>query len=60
MSIETFYLATGEVVQVDPENGDKLLEEYSEAIAAIESGDFQAKPDVRRCPNCPCYFMCGG
>ena len=60
VSIETFYLATGEVFQVDSTDPEKLLEEYSEAIAGIESGDFHAEPDVRRCPNCPCYFMCGG
>jgi DNA helicase-2/ATP-dependent DNA helicase PcrA len=59
ISIEIFYLGTGEVVQVLAEDDDKLLEKYSDAIAAIESGDFHAAPDARRCPNCQCYFMCG-
>ena len=44
---------------VPPKNDDKLLKTYADAIAAIERGEFQAKPDVRRCPNCPCYFICG-
>ena len=59
VSIETFYLATGEVVPVPPKNDDKRLQEYVDSIVSIESGDFHAVPDVRRCPNCPCYFMCG-
>jgi DNA helicase-2/ATP-dependent DNA helicase PcrA len=59
ISIETFYLATGEVVPVLPKNDDKRLQDYVDAIASIERGDFHAVPDVRRCPNCPCYFMCG-
>jgi hypothetical protein len=45
---------------VPPKNDEKLIGEYKDAIEAIESGDFHAEPDVRRCPNCPCYFMCGG
>jgi hypothetical protein len=59
ISIEIFYLGTGEVVPVDARDDDKLLVKYSDAIAAIESGDFHAVPDARRCPNCQCYFMCG-
>ncbi len=58
-SIETFYLATGEAVQVPPKNDDKRLQEYADAIASIERGDFRPEPDARRCPNCQCYFMCG-
>lgn len=60
INIETFYLATNETVLVPPKNDEKLIGEYKDAIAAIESGDFQAEPDARRCPNCPCYFMCSG
>lgn len=59
ISVETFYLATGETVPVPPKNDDKRLKTYADAIAAIERGEFQAKPDVRRCPSCPCYFICG-
>jgi DNA helicase-2/ATP-dependent DNA helicase PcrA len=59
-SIEIFYLATGDRVPVPAKNDDKLLGTYAEAIAGIERGDFHAEPDPRRCPNCQCYFMCGG
>jgi superfamily I DNA/RNA helicase len=58
--IEIFYLGTGEIVPVPPGDDDKLLAKYSAAIAEIESGDFHAEPEARRCPNCQCYFMCGG
>jgi DNA helicase-2/ATP-dependent DNA helicase PcrA len=60
ISIETFYLATGEKVPVMAKNDDKLLATYTDAIAGIERGDFHAEPEPRRCPNCQCYFMCGG
>jgi DNA helicase-2/ATP-dependent DNA helicase PcrA len=59
-SVESFYLATGERVPGMPKNDDKLLATYSDAIAGIERGDFHPEPDPRRCPNCQCYFMCGG
>jgi ATP-dependent DNA helicase UvrD/PcrA len=58
--IETFYLATRERVPVPGDDDEKLLEKYERAIEGIESGDFHAVPDNRRCPNCQCYFMCGG
>jgi DNA helicase-2/ATP-dependent DNA helicase PcrA len=59
VSIESFYLATGEVVPVEQRNDDKAIEQYAEAIDGIERGDFHPIPDPRRCPNCQCYFMCG-
>jgi DNA helicase-2/ATP-dependent DNA helicase PcrA len=59
-SIEIFYLATGERVPVLAKNDDKLIATYAGAIAGIERGDFHAEPEPRRCPNCQCYFMCGG
>nr|WP_294522487.1 ATP-dependent helicase [uncultured Rhodopila sp.] len=59
MSVETVYLATGETVLVPPKNDDKRIKDYADAIAAIERGEFRSKPDVRQCPNCPCYFICG-
>jgi DNA helicase II / ATP-dependent DNA helicase PcrA len=60
ISIEIFYLGTGEKVHVPANNVDKLLATYSDAIAGIERGEFEAIPEARRCPNCQCYFMCGG
>ena len=60
VSIEIFYPGTGERVPVLAKDDDKLLATYAEAIAGIERGDFHAQPEPRRCPNCQCYFMCGG
>jgi superfamily I DNA/RNA helicase len=58
--IETYYPASGEAVQVEcGKDDDKLLQQYRDAIAAIEAGDFTPVPDPRQCPNCPCYFICG-
>ena len=59
VSVEIFYLSTGEIIPVPAKNDERLLAEYSDAIAEIESGDFHADPEARKCPNCPCYFMCG-
>lgn len=59
ISVEIFYLATNERVLVPAKHDEKLISKYEDAISAIESGDFHADPDPRRCPNCPCYFMCG-
>jgi superfamily I DNA/RNA helicase/CRISPR/Cas system-associated exonuclease Cas4 (RecB family) len=59
VSVEIFYLSTGEIIPVPAKNDEKLLAEYSDAIAEIESGDFHADPEARKCPNCPCYFICG-
>jgi hypothetical protein len=60
VSVEIFYLATGERIPVLAKNDDKLLTTYSDAIAGIERGDFHAEIEPRRCPNCQSYFMCGG
>jgi DNA helicase-2/ATP-dependent DNA helicase PcrA len=60
VSIEAFYLATGEFMPVPVQNDDKLVAEYADAIAGIERGAFHAVPEARRCPNCPSYFICTG
>jgi superfamily I DNA/RNA helicase/Zn-dependent peptidase ImmA (M78 family) len=60
VSIEAFYLATGEFMPVPAKNDDKLVIEYADAIAGIERGTFHAVPEARRCPNCPSYFICTG
>jgi DNA helicase II / ATP-dependent DNA helicase PcrA len=60
ISIEIFYLGTGERVPVLANNDGKLLAKYTDAIADIERGDFHPEPEARRCPNCQCYFMCRG
>ncbi len=53
VNVEIFYLGTGERVPVPAKNDDKLLAEYTDAIAGIESGDFHADPEARRCPELP-------
>jgi hypothetical protein len=58
-SVETFYLATGERTPMDFGKDDKQLQQYGDAIDAIERGEFPKKLDARRCPNCPSYFICG-
>jgi DNA helicase II / ATP-dependent DNA helicase PcrA len=60
IAVEILYLGTGERVPVLEKNDEKLLATYTDAMDGIERGDFHAEPDPRRCPNCPCYFMCGG
>lgn len=58
--IETYYPASGEAVRVEGGSKDeKLLQQYRDAIAGIEAGEFTPVPDQRYCPNCPCYFICG-
>lgn len=60
VSIETFYLATGETVPIAAKKDDKHLAAYADTIAAIERGAFPAKPEqARQCPGCQCYFICG-
>lgn len=59
ISVETFYLASGDVVVVPPGNEDRQLKKYTDAIAAIEIGEFPTKPEQRKCPNCTFYFSCG-
>ena len=60
INIGTFYLASNQVVIVPPQQDEKLIATYQEAIRSIESGDFHAETDARRCPNCPSYFICVG
>ena len=60
ISVEILYLGTGERLPVPTKDDGKLLAKYIDAIADIERGDFHAIPEARRCPNCQCYFMCGG
>jgi DNA helicase II / ATP-dependent DNA helicase PcrA len=60
VSIEIFYLTTGEVEVVPAGDENKKLREYDDAIAGIKAGDFNIpSPLPRFCPNCPAYFVCG-
>jgi DNA helicase-2/ATP-dependent DNA helicase PcrA len=60
VSVEIFYLSTGKSVPTVSKNDDKRIQEYVDAIGAIEQGNFEPEPDQRSCPNCQCYFMCRG
>lgn len=60
LSVGAFYLATGEVMPVPAKDDEKVLTHYTDAIAGIERGEFHAKPETRRCANCPSYFICTG
>jgi superfamily I DNA/RNA helicase len=60
LSVGAFYLATGEVMPVLAKDDEKVLAHYTDAIAGIERGEFHAKPETRRCANCPSYFICTG
>ncbi|MER8829612.1 UvrD-helicase domain-containing protein [Mesorhizobium sp. M0938] len=59
ITVEAYYLGTGERMVPPLKDDGKLLERYSEAIAGIESGDFGPKTG-RSCPGCPYYLTCGG
>ena len=59
VTIETYYLATGETVIVPAKNEAKKLAGYREAIDGIEAGHFPPEPESRRCANCQSYFLCG-
>nr|WP_298681672.1 UvrD-helicase domain-containing protein [uncultured Dongia sp.] len=60
LDLEAYYPATSESVLMPPKDDPKLIKEYTGAIAAIERGEFPAKPDEARfCPSCPYYFVCG-
>ena len=60
ISIETYYLASGKQVVVEPKNDGKKIQSYLDAIATIENGEFEPDPNPRDCPNCQCYFTCKG
>ncbi len=60
VSVETYYPGLSEAVPIPARKDAKLLEEYADAIRAIERGEFPNTPaDGRQCPNCQCYFICG-
>jgi hypothetical protein len=58
--LETLYLATGEVreVQVSEKSARTRLAHYDSAIEGILRREFPPKPNDRRCPRCPHYFIC--
>ena len=59
LSIEAFYPAAGEAIRISlgRKEHDKLSE-YAKAIDGIERGLFPVETADRKCPRCPCYFIC--
>jgi superfamily I DNA/RNA helicase/Zn-dependent peptidase ImmA (M78 family) len=58
--IEISYLATGttEPVSLTDKTLKSRVGKYNEAMAAINRGEFPAKPDEYECPRCAQYFIC--
>ena len=58
--VEALYLTTDEARPVPMSAGviGNRLRKYDAAIAGVRAGRFPAKPDDRRCPRCPQYFIC--
>lgn len=58
--LETLYLATGELreVQVSEKSARTRLGHYDAALEGILRREFPPKPNDRRCPRCPHYFIC--
>ncbi len=58
--IEAMYMSTGETVPVGvPFSWRKSkLQRYEEAMQGILREEFDARPNKKRCPLCPCYCIC--
>ena len=57
VQLEAFYPATGERVEIVPDDRDKSLDMYAAAIAGIQRSAFAPKQS-RDCPSCQFYFIC--
>lgn len=58
--VEIAYLATAttEPVPLTDKTLRSRVAKYDEAMAAINRGEFPAKPDDHECPRCAQYFIC--
>lgn len=58
--VEIAYLATAttELVPLTDKTLKSRVAKYDEAMAAINRGEFPAKPDEHECPRCAQYFIC--
>ena len=58
--VEALFLTTDEAIPVPMSTTviGKRLKKYDDAISGIREGRFPAKPDDRKCPRCPQYFIC--
>jgi DNA helicase-2/ATP-dependent DNA helicase PcrA len=58
--IQSVYMSNGDVVDVTVTQSSRKasLSRYEMVIQGISRGEFEARPDDRRCPYCPCFFIC--
>jgi hypothetical protein len=58
--IQAMYMSTGETIEVAvPYSWRKTkLQRYEGAMRGILRGDFDARPNNKRCPFCTCYCIC--
>ncbi|HET9495138.1 MAG TPA: UvrD-helicase domain-containing protein, partial [Chloroflexia bacterium] len=60
VQVQALYLSVGEAedVPLSEKNIESRLEKYNDALSRMRDGHFEPKPDDRRCPRCPYYFVC--
>jgi hypothetical protein len=60
VQVQALYLSAGEAqdIPLSEKNIESRLEKYNAALDRMRSGYFEPKPDERRCPRCPHYFVC--
>ncbi|HET9495688.1 MAG TPA: PD-(D/E)XK nuclease family protein, partial [Chloroflexia bacterium] len=60
VQVQALYLSVGEAedVPLSEKNIESRLDKYNEALSRMRDGHFEPKPDDRRCPRCPYYFVC--
>ncbi len=53
-------MSTGETFEIalKEKKEQKLYEELTQTIAAMERNEFPPKPDARTCPGCPFFLIC--
>ena len=59
--VRTVSLATGTAHDADALDAEAIaarLAPYDDAMAGIQAAEFAPRPDDRRCPRCPHYFIC--
>lgn len=59
-AIQAVYMSNGAVLEVTVTATARkaATERYDKAIRGILRGEFEAKPEERHCPYCPCFFIC--
>lgn len=59
-AIQAVYMSNGAVLEVTVTATARkaAAERYDRAIRGILRGEFEAKPEERHCPYCPCFFIC--